>query len=72
MESEKLAGIGRVAGGLAHGLTNPPTKPMGTCLGLAVPRAIARAHGGDMEVGNGESGGALFTLRLPRTPEGRM
>ncbi len=48
------------------------TKPMGTGLGLAISRAIARAHGGDIEVRNGESGGALFTLRLPRAPEGRM
>ena len=47
------------------------TKPTGTGLGLAVSRAIARAHGGDIEVRNGEAGGAVFTLRLPRTPEGR-
>jgi two-component system, NtrC family, sensor kinase len=42
------------------------TKPTGTGLGLAVSRAIARAHGGDIEVRNGEAGGATFTLRLPR------
>jgi len=47
------------------------TKPNGTGLGLAVSRAIARAHGGDIDVGNGESGGAVFTLRLPRSSEGR-
>ncbi len=42
------------------------TKPAGTGLGLAVSRAIARAHGGDVEVGSSRLGGALFTLRLPR------
>lgn len=45
------------------------TKPSGTGLGLAVCRAIARAHGGDIDVRNGEAGGAVFTLRLPRAPE---
>ncbi len=47
------------------------TKPTGTGLGLAVSRAIARAHGGDIDVRNGDAGGAVFTLRLPRAPEGR-
>jgi signal transduction histidine kinase len=48
------------------------TKPGGTGLGLAVSRAIARAHGGDIDVRNGDQGGAVFTLRLPRAPEGRV
>ncbi|HET6923724.1 MAG TPA: ATP-binding protein, partial [Anaeromyxobacteraceae bacterium] len=48
------------------------TKPTGTGLGLTVSRAIARAHGGDIEVRNVESGGALFALRVPRAPEGRV
>ncbi|HET9599692.1 MAG TPA: ATP-binding protein [Anaeromyxobacteraceae bacterium] len=43
------------------------TKPRGTGLGLAVSRAIARAHGGDVEAGDADGGGASFTLRLPRT-----
>jgi signal transduction histidine kinase len=48
------------------------TKPGGTGLGLAVSRAIARAHGGDIDVRNGDSGGAVFTLRLPRALERRL
>ncbi|HEU4382876.1 MAG TPA: HAMP domain-containing sensor histidine kinase [Anaeromyxobacteraceae bacterium] len=47
------------------------TKSAGTGLGLAVSRAMARAQGGDIEFRNGESRGAVFTLRLPRAPEGR-
>ena len=47
------------------------TKASGAGLGLAVSRAIARAHGGDIEVRSGDSGGAVFTLRLPRADEAR-
>ncbi|HET9551351.1 MAG TPA: HAMP domain-containing sensor histidine kinase [Anaeromyxobacteraceae bacterium] len=47
------------------------TKPAGSGLGLAVSRAIARAHGGDIEVGSAERGGAVFTLRLPLAEEAR-
>jgi signal transduction histidine kinase len=46
------------------------TKEKGTGLGLAVSRAIARAHGGDIAAANRPGGGAQFTLRLPRR-EGR-
>ncbi len=42
------------------------TKEKGTGLGLAVSRAIARAHGGDIDAANAPDGGAVFTLRLPR------
>jgi signal transduction histidine kinase len=45
------------------------TKPSGTGLGLAVSRAIARAHGGDITIGQAEVGGALFALRVPRRPQ---
>ena len=45
------------------------TKPSGTGLGLAVSRAIARAHGGDIIIGQGELGGALFALCVPRRPQ---
>jgi signal transduction histidine kinase len=57
----------------AHGRLFEPfftTKPAGTGLGLAVSRAIARAHGGDIVADGAPLGGALFTLRLPvRTAE---
>jgi len=41
------------------------TKPRGTGLGLAVSRAIARAHGGDLAADATPGGGARFALRLP-------
>jgi two-component system, NtrC family, sensor kinase len=41
------------------------TKPRGTGLGLAVSRAIARAHGGDLAAVATPGGGARFALRLP-------
>jgi signal transduction histidine kinase len=41
------------------------TKPRGTGLGLAVSRAIARAHGGELDAGPAPAGGARFALRLP-------
>jgi signal transduction histidine kinase len=41
------------------------TKPAGTGLGLAVSRAIARAHGGDLELVPAVQQGAAFRLTLP-------
>ncbi len=41
------------------------TKPRGTGLGLAVSRAIARAHGGDLAQEPARAGGARFSLTLP-------
>ncbi|HEY6105988.1 MAG TPA: HAMP domain-containing sensor histidine kinase, partial [Anaeromyxobacteraceae bacterium] len=46
------------------------TKPRGTGLGLAVSRAIARAHGGDLAAVEGAAG-ARFVLTLPRVAERR-
>jgi signal transduction histidine kinase len=37
----------------------------GTGLGLAIVHSIARAHGGTIEVGVSDTGGARFALRLP-------
>ncbi|MFL5782847.1 MAG: sensor histidine kinase [Thermoleophilaceae bacterium] len=37
----------------------------GSGLGLAIVRAVARRHGGSVEVGDSEAGGAKFTVRLP-------
>jgi signal transduction histidine kinase len=44
------------------------TKPQGTGLGLAVSRAIVRAHGGDLELALSNGTGAVFRLTLPREP----
>jgi two-component system, OmpR family, sensor kinase len=38
----------------------------GTGLGLAIVQAVARSHGGSVESGTSERGGALFRVRLPR------
>lgn len=37
----------------------------GAGLGLAIVRAIAEAHGGTVQAGNGPDGGAQVTLRIP-------
>ncbi|HEU5175022.1 MAG TPA: sensor histidine kinase, partial [Gemmatimonadaceae bacterium] len=37
-------------------------------LGLAIARRVARLLGGDLTVGDGPGGGALFTLWLPVVP----
>ncbi|MBI3786574.1 MAG: hypothetical protein HY270_24555 [Deltaproteobacteria bacterium] len=41
------------------------TRPQGTGLGLAIVRQIIEAHGGRIDVSNGTTGGACFTLCLP-------
>jgi len=43
------------------------TKTRGIGLGLALVRRVAERHGGRIEAGRGELGGARFTLTLPRT-----
>jgi len=42
------------------------TKSSGTGLGLALCRAIARAHAGDIAAGPSKLGGACFSLWIPR------
>ncbi len=40
--------------------------PGGAGLGLALVRAIVRAHGGEVRVASGSAGGACFTCTVPR------
>jgi len=41
-------------------------KESGTGLGVSIVHRIVTAHGGSLEVGDSDMGGARFTLRLPR------
>ena len=41
------------------------TKPRGTGLGLPITNRIIKAHHGRIELRNKETGGALFTIKLP-------
>ena len=43
----------------------------GTGLGLAVTQKIVEEHGGMIEVGNRETGGAVFTIEIPEKPRAR-
>jgi len=44
----------------------------GSGLGLAIVRAVATSHGGTVEVGESEAGGALFRVRLPLKGSGQI
>ncbi len=50
-----------------HNIFNPfyTTKTLGTGLGLPITSRIIKSHHGKIEVVNRESGGAVFTIRLP-------
>ncbi|MBX9681239.1 MAG: hypothetical protein K2X38_20985 [Gemmataceae bacterium] len=57
-----------IASAVAGRLFSPfaTTKANGTGLGLFLSRKIVQEHGGTLEATNRETGGACFTLRLPR------
>jgi signal transduction histidine kinase len=44
------------------------TKETGTGLGLAICRRIIEEHDGEINAENAPGGGAVFTVRLPKTP----
>ena len=46
------------------------TKATGTGLGLSVSRAVARAHGGELAVREGEAHRTVLAMRLPRASGG--
>jgi signal transduction histidine kinase len=50
-----------------HNIFNPyyTTKHRGTGLGLPITNRIIRAHKGKIEIRNKDSGGAVFTIKLP-------
>ena len=50
-----------------HNIFNPyyTTKPRGTGLGLPITNRIVKAHKGKIELKNKDTGGALFTIKLP-------
>jgi signal transduction histidine kinase len=48
---------------------NAAGKIPGTGIGLAAVRDIVEQHGGSISAANREDGGAVFTIRLPRSEE---
>jgi two-component system, NtrC family, sensor histidine kinase HydH len=50
-----------------HNIFNPyyTTKPRGTGLGLPITNRIIKAHKGSIEIRNKDTGGSVFTIRLP-------
>jgi signal transduction histidine kinase len=40
-------------------------KEKGTGLGLSIVKRIANDHGGELEIGDGDKGGTVFTLKIP-------
>ncbi|MEQ1769529.1 MAG: PAS domain S-box protein [Devosia sp.] len=56
-----------IAPDIAANLFQPfvTSKPGGMGIGLSISRRIIRAHGGDLVVGRGHAGGAIFSFTLP-------
>ena len=55
-----------------HNIFNPyyTTKPRGTGLGLPITNRIIKAHKGKIELKNKDTGGAIFTIKLPCSAPG--
>jgi len=51
----------------SRGVTSKTDVPGGRGIGLALVRLVSAQHGGTVAVSDAEGGGALFTVRLPRT-----
>jgi two-component system CitB family sensor kinase len=51
----------------ARGVTSKPEAPGGRGIGLALVRLVTAQHGGVVEVSDRPEGGAMFTVRLPRS-----
>ena len=50
----------------ARGVTSKTAVPGGRGIGLALVRLVSTQHGGTVDVTDGPSGGAVFTVHLPR------
>jgi two-component system, CitB family, sensor kinase len=50
----------------ARGATSKPDVPGGRGIGLALVRLVTAQHGGSVSVTDGDTGGALFAVRLPQ------
>ncbi|HUJ16622.1 MAG TPA: GAF domain-containing protein [Nitrospirota bacterium] len=74
--NEEIFEIGDTGHGISakamHNVFNPyyTTKPRGTGLGLPITNRIVKAHGGRIEMRNKSTGGAVFTIKLPRGGSG--
>jgi signal transduction histidine kinase len=50
----------------ARGVTSKPEVAGGRGIGLALVRLVSAQLGGSVDVSDGEGGGAVFEVRLPR------